>query len=197
MNRPIPIPLRRSRRRAWPTSALVAALLSFPIAGLPAESVDPRAADFASHGFAETIAGCRLPKTCRGRTARTDRKGPITETGNDNIIEEHVVRFDGLEITFLYVFGNAAEPRPDDWKKGDPYPPPYITNMKITSGDWPVRHGLRVGTPRAVVEKALGALHVLDDGCARFTDDATMADATLCFDKGRLRSLEWSPWWDG
>lgn len=172
-------------------------LLLLPLASTAAGQVNPRAADFASHGFAETIAVCRLPDSCAGKRPLVSRKEPVSETGNDNIVEEHLVRFHGLEISFLFVFGNAAEPSPKDWKKGDPYPPPFITNLKITTGDWPVRHGLRIGTSRAAVERTLGRLAVNDRGCAGILDEATMGDVTLCFVNDRLRSLEWTPWWDG
>jgi len=174
-----------------------ASLLLLPLASPAAGHVDPRAADFASHGFTEAIAVCRLPDTCAGKRPLVSRKEPVRETGNDNIVEEHLVRFHGLEISFLFVFGNAAEPSPTDWKKGDPYPPPFITSLKITAGDWPVRHGLRIGTSRAAVERVLGRIAVDDSGCAGILDETTMDQVTLCFVKDRLRSLEWTPWWDG
>lgn len=177
-------------------SVLVISLL-LPFACRATESVDPRAADFASRGFAETLATCRLPRTCANKPPRSSRSEPVSETGNDNIVEEHFVSFDGLEISFLFVFGNAAEPSATDWKKGQPYPPPYVTNLKITSGAWPVRHGLRIGTSRAVVERALGRLVLDDGGCTRILDEKTMGDVVLCFAKDRLRLLEWTPWWDG
>lgn len=189
------VPCSRIAIRLLPLAA--ATLLSSPLASPAADQVDPRAADFASHGFTETIAVCRLPDACASKRPLVSRKEPVRETGNDNIVEEHLVRFHGLEISFLFVFGNAAEPSPTDWKKGDPYPPPFITNLKITSGDWPVRHGLRIGTSRAVVEKALGRLSINDKGCAGILDETTMGDVTLCFVQDRLRSLEWTPWWDG
>lgn len=177
-------------------SVLVISLLS-PFASHATESVDPRAADFASRGFAETIALCRLPKTCAKKLPRNTRSEPATETGNDNIVEEHFVGFDGLEISFLFVPGNAAEPSPTDWKKGKPYPPPFVTNLKITSGSWPVRRDLRIGTSRAVVERGLGRLVLDDGGCTRITDEKTTSEVVLCFAKDRLRLLEWTPWWDG
>ena len=176
---------------------LARALLLPTAAAHAADSTDSRAAAFASKGYAEPIAACHLPRTCAGKRPRESRKDPVTETGNDNIVEEHLVRFDGLEISFLFVFGNAAEPRPTDWKKGGRYPPPYVTHLKITSADWPVRQGLRVGTRRAVVEKALGRLAPGDDGCARLVDESAMGEAALCFANERLRSIEWTPWWDG
>jgi len=133
------------------------ALLLLAHISAAAGQVDPRAADFASHGFTETIAVCHLPDTCAGKRPLVGRKEPVRETGNDNVVEEHLLRFHGLEISFLFVFGNAAEPSPTDWKKDDPYPPPFITNLKITAGDWPVRHGLRIGTSRAAVERSRAA----------------------------------------
>lgn len=168
-----------------------------PLASRSAEAVDPRAADFASRGFDEIIAACRLPKTCADRPPRSTRTEPVRETGNDNIVEENFIRFDGLEISFLFVFGNAAEPSARDWVKGKPYPPPYVTNLKITSGKWPVRQGLRIGTSRVAVERALGRLVLNEDGCANILDEGTMSDVRLCFAKDRLRMLEWTPGWDG
>jgi hypothetical protein len=171
--------------------------LLLPLASRATEPVDPRAADFASRGFAETLATCRLPKTCADKPPRSARSEPAGETGNDNIVEEHFVGFDGLEISFLFVLGHAGDPSATDWKKHRPSPPPCVTHLKITSGHWPVRHGLRIGTSRAVVERALGRL-VLDDlGCTRLTDEKTMSEVVLCFARDRLRLLEWTPWWDG
>lgn len=60
-----------------------------------------------------------------------------------------------------------------------------------------MRRNLRIGTSRTVVERALGPLVLDDGGCARLLDEKTMGDVVLCFAKGRLRTLEWTPWWDG
>jgi len=187
----------RNGRVSAVLSSILAISLLFPFGSRAARAIDPRAAGFASRGFAETIAVCRLPKTCANKPPRSARSEPIRETGNDNIVEEHFVRFDGLEISFLFVLGNAAEPSATDWKKGKPYPPPYVTNLKITSGEWPVQRNLRIGTSRVVVERVLGPLVLDDGGCARLLDEKTMSDVVLCFAKDRLRTLEWTPWWDG
>lgn len=89
----------RSMLALLPSSRIVAlllplaaaSLLLLPLASPAAGHVDPRAADFASHGFTETIAVCRLPDTCAGRRPLVSRKEPVRETGNDNIVEEHLV----------------------------------------------------------------------------------------------------------
>jgi hypothetical protein len=169
----------------------------WPFSSRATESVDPRVAAFASAGFADTIAVCKLPTACAGKSPHSSRSAPVRETGNDNIVEEHVVSFDGLDISFIYVLGNASASSVANWKKGDPYPPPHITHLKITSAIWPIRHGLRIGTSRVVVERALGRFVLDDDGCSRVVDEKTEGQVVLCFVKNRLSVVEWTPWWDG
>jgi hypothetical protein len=85
---------RRDRVTSVLFSVLVISLL-LPFASRATDSVDPRAADFASSGFAETIATCRLPKTCANKPPRSARSNPASVTGNESIVEDHFVRFDG------------------------------------------------------------------------------------------------------
>jgi hypothetical protein len=51
-----------------------------PLASTAADQVNPRAADFASHGFAETIAVCRLPSAvCRLPSAACPTAAPASD----------------------------------------------------------------------------------------------------------------------
>src|SRR5579859_3734080 len=97
-------PVLRAHRAIAAAFAVGALLLMHASAGQAAP--DPRAANFASKGFSEALRGCRLPETCGGRRPRSSQHEPVRETGNDNIVEEHDVRFEGLEVWFLFVLGN-------------------------------------------------------------------------------------------
>jgi hypothetical protein len=160
--------------------------------------MDSRAALFASKGMAPTLALCHLSRqTCDGLRPLASRRTPTQETGNDNLVYERVLRFDGLEFDLLYGVGPAGAPPPAHWIEAEHEP--MVLEMTVTSARWPIARGLRVGTSRRVVEKILGSRlgHVLGEDCDTYVDDETQAVATVCYAAGKVRSIKWTAWWDG
>ena len=180
-------------RKAW-TLALMLALPA--MATEPAQpALDEASAQFASRGMAPTLALCRLPVTCNG-LAPTRATRSRFQTGNDNDVDQRHLSFPGLHIEVVYILANASMP-PGQQRVEHPYRKPYIQSLTLTSDQWPGWRGLKVGSRREAVEAALGAGLKLTHDCASYSDPTTQAVATVCYAAGRVRSIEWTPWWDG
>ena len=102
--------------------------------------------------------------------------------------------FEGLRLTVYYA-ARSLDARPAAWS-ALPRGTGGVVEVVITSPRWPVADGLRVGTPRRVVERRLGAAPA-DIECATYADDASQDVTTVCYANGRVRSIKWTPWWDG
>ena len=153
-------------------------------------------ARFAAKGVAPTLALCHLPLECGGQKSLHRTAKPIRETGNDSIIDERWVEFDGLLIQLFYAASDKSAP-PASWE-ALARQAPAVAELTITSARWPVMDGLRVGTDRSVVERTLGSRVAAGDGaCEDFADEATQDSVTFCYADGKVRSIRWTPWWDG
>lgn len=176
--------------------ALVAAAPAF--ADTPAQQA--RAKQFADAGMRTTLAACDLPRTCLHRsplTATAEKR----QTGNDLDVDQRHVTFPGLDVEFLYVLGSWDLPK---ISPAQAYRHPVILELTVTTPDWPVDHGLRIGTRRADVEKALGDRgwqppHVAtsEPDCVSYANQETQNEAILCYVRDRLASIKWVQWWDG
>ncbi len=179
----------------FPRTGLVAGALASVLAPAIADPAG-EGGRFAAKGVAPTLALCHLPLECGGQKPRHRTAKPIRETGNDSIIDERRLEFDGLRIQLFYAASDMSAP-PASWD-ALARQAPSVLEITITSARWPVMDGLRVGTERSVVERTLGSrLAAGDDACEDFADEATQDTVTFCYAGGKVRSIRWTPWWDG
>jgi hypothetical protein len=148
---------------------------------------------FTNTGMKVTLASCELPKTCM-RQPPTLATKKTRETGNDSVVDQRHLVFDGLEIEFLYVLSASGSP-PQSLAQA--YRTPYILELAVTKPQWPIGEGLRIGMSRSEVEKALGQAGPRDLDCATYTDTGTQNEVTLCYAHDRLASVKWVLEWDG
>ena len=135
------------------------------------------------------LQACQLPSSCGGKPP-IEKSSQRRETSNDLTVDERMLRFDGLELHIWYVLEYSPGKRV---KK--PYSSPRILRVHVTGPQWPVPHGLRVGTPKAAVFRKLG--HGRGPGeCTEYVNDARQDSVTICFASGKVKSIEWDPWND-
>ncbi len=178
----------------------VLALAAWAPARADSAAQQARAHRFADKGMSTTLAACDLPRTCQHR-APLKSTAHKRQTGNDLDVDERELVFKGLDIEFLYVLGSFELPK---ISPAQAYRDPVILELTVTTSDWPVDHGLRIGTPRADVDKVLGdggwpAPHVAttEPACVSYVNDKTQNEARLCYVRDRLASIKWVQWWDG
>jgi hypothetical protein len=148
------------------------------------------ASRFASTGMAATLRRCELPRRCGGqaptRTQKTRR-----ETSNDFKVDQRTLEFDGLTIELSYLL---EAPAPVG-KSAHPYRDPQVLRLRLSDSRWPVGQGLGVGATQARVVRALGQ-GIARGACNEYVDPVREDAVTFCFEKGRVGSIEWVPWYD-
>jgi len=176
--------------------AILASLLAAAataLADTPAQ--EARAKRFVDDGMRTTLAACDLPRSCLHRAplkATTMKR----QTGNDLDVDQRELAFAGLDIELLYVLGSVELPK---IRPAQAYRHPVILELTVTAPEWPIDHGLRIGTLRAVVERVLGDGGAArgESACVSYVDRDTQNEARLCYVDDRLASIKWVPWWDG
>jgi len=148
-----------------------------------------RADEFASKGMEFTLKECSIPTTCGGMPFIKQRKEK-RETGNDLVVEERTLEFEGLIVEL----GFALEYPPGKAIK-DPYKHPSILGLTITQPRWPVVHGLRVGVDRALVIQTLGE-GTIQGECIEYVSVKKQDSVLICLKNNRVNSIKWVPWSD-
>jgi hypothetical protein len=172
---------------------LAASILPSAFADAGADARDARARRFVDEGMNVTLAVCDLPKTCR-RQAPLRATQELRETGNDSKIDQRSLAFDGMEIELIYAQDTPATSRA---ARAEELRHPDVLELTVTTSKWPVAEGLRIGTPRAEVERVLGARGEASDACVTYADVDTQNEALLCYAGDRLVAIKWTQWWDG
>lgn len=153
-----------------------------------------RAAKFASDGMSPTLSVCKLPVTCSGQPPLRATK-VIRQTGNDDLVDHRHLTFRGLEVSYLYLLGNDALP-PQKRLYPNAYSRPIVLEVTVSSPNWPVSNNLRIGTPRASVERVLGSGSAISDECVSYVNEASQDEAPLCYAHAELKSIKWVKWRD-
>lgn len=154
------------------------------------------ASDFAKNGPATTLSICQLPETCNNLSPSEKRK-TIQETSNDTLIEKRELHFQGLKVELIYVLGDSTLPAKQQSRQTI-YEEPFITSLIVTSPDWPIWNGLKVGSSRSSVEGALGKTGTgAADECVTYANEDSQDEAIICYEAKKVVSIEWRPWWDG
>ena len=190
-------PAQYDRRMNSQTLVAVAFAVLASGAALADDATDAAGARFASRSVAPTPALCRqLPLSCAGLKPISRQGLPIWESSNDAIIDQREIAFDGLQLT-AYYGAERLDSHPAAWN-ALPRGTANVVEVVITSPRWPVAEGLRVGTPRRMVEGKLGAGPAQGpDACAVYADGKSQDTTTICYANGRVSSIKWTPWWDG
>ncbi len=180
-------------------SLAVVTLASSTLASVPVPAFADAAADartararrFVEDGMNVTLAACDFPSTCRHhpplRVRQDDR-----DVG-DNKVDHRVLAFEGMEVELVYAADTPATPRA---ARAEALRHPNVVELTITTSKWPVAEGLRIGTPRADVERLLGNPGEADDACVTYADIDTQDDAVLCYAGEHLVAIKWSRWFD-
>ena len=169
-------------------------LASVPMSAFADAEADARAARarrFVEEGMNVTLAACDFPSTCRHHAPL--RATQDNRAVGDNKVDHRVLAFDGMEVELVYASDTPATPRA---ARAEALRHPDVVELTVTTSKWPVAEGLRVGTPRADVERLLGNPGEADDACVTYADVDTQDDAVLCYAGEHLVAIKWSRWRD-
>lgn len=185
--------VRPRASRGW--RRRLAALLLIPVATASVAMDDTptqrRAASrFATTGMGQTLKQCDLPRICAGaKPLRQDSRQ--RETSNDVKVDQSTLEFVGLTVELFYLLQRPSRVS----KAVRPYRDAHLLRLRLSDARWPVAHGFKVGTPRARVVSVLGR-GIERGACNEYIDPASEDAATVCFERGRVGSIEWVPWND-
>ena len=164
--------------------------MSDGLAADTAAQLKRQADDFASNCINFTLKECNLPNVCGGKSFRSHQKAK-RETGNDAVVEERKLKFDGLYIEVLYELEYPAGTRIKN-----PYKHPFIEGVTITKPNWPVAHGLRVGVTRETVTQVLGKGSGVENSI-EYVNDTKQDSVIFFFKNNHVEKIQWTPWNDG
>ena len=193
-----PAQSRRGRgpHRLAAALAVAAGLLAATPAGADVvPPLTPHESLFARQAMAPTLALCHLPARCDGLRPRHVERKPPFSSANSGTLAERVVTYDGLELHLFYNVDDGSIPATD--RQFVSFDKPTVVDVVITSARWPAAFGVRVGMRGEEVARRLGGARTTgDDGCARYVDEQTFNEATICYASDRVRSIRWVAWWD-
>jgi hypothetical protein len=156
-------------------------VVSIPVFASEERTLTAAAQEFIAKGAEPTLRMCSLPKPRCG-DAKLIGRVDIPGESNDEKRIARSLTFAGLELALTIP---VMSPRRY-----------LVGKVEISTSNWPVQRGLRVGQSQAKVLEALGVPTTENGNCIEYLNGELESSVAFCFSNGRITQIVWDRWID-